>query len=427
MAEPSLARPTTGRSRLSRPKKRALPLKLRNRDPGLPARATYTFVEPRWAIGVALAALGCGMSGPKPSATGGTEAVEASAGTSPGPAQGATGGVATPPDPSRGRTWSACGTVPGVPLDTKHTILLQEQGKPGDPLPGHPFFPDWDHLYDITALAMSADGRTLVSMGGAVVLWDVKSSFAESTAVYLDRAIPEWPNLELSPDGQWLAISGDGMRILSRAGERGAYLDFGDWKCWPASARFSPDGRWFTLSGLGEGLTAYAVADFRLASSDQSSPVVVGHVASLPAACGPVGFIPGGANPLFAFAPDSDRLITETGDEFSTEDWRLLTAGSGEPSAHGLRASFEVASNGQRILSSCEISDNLPVCTPYRAPSPKLSADGRWVLSGGTLTHLASGATQVLDPSGVVGIFTPNGDAIVAGSDSSLTRYCLRP
>jgi WD40 repeat protein len=281
---------------------------------------------------------------------------------------------------------------------------------------GHPFSSGLGGSSRITALAMSADGQTLASMGGVVLLWSVAPSFIDSRAVYLSYAIPEWPRLEISPDGRWLAISGDGWRLISRDGKRGPYLSFPDAEtCWPAQLLFSPDGQWLVGTGFRPGFGVFRAADL-----DQLPETTIAPVAALPAPCGP----PGAETYLssttrLAFTPDSQTLVAETGARYRTSDWQLVVEPQVLPLDHGLSGALTVSADGTPLLSDCR-----ETCRPYPGRFPQYSADGSWILAGGTLRHVRTGSVQVLDPSSPVGIFTPTGDVIAASDDNTLTRYC---
>jgi hypothetical protein len=323
-------------------------------------------------------------------------------------------------DASRAWTWAACGTIPitEAPLFAEYS--------PGEAIVGgHPRPAALDSVYRISALAMSADGGTLVSMGGVTLVWDVAPAFADSRATYVDRARPESPRVEVSPDGRWLAIFGDGRRLVSRDGSQGPLIgpDSSSAQCWPAEARFSPDGQWLVGAGFGPVIDVFRVADF-----DVGGHVGVPPVHSLAAPCGPSSsqLAMYGSTSRVAFTADGQRLETEIGAQFSTSDWQLVTEGRGEPVQHGLNGSFELSVQGAALLSDCQNKQNGDgyICGPEPGRFPRFSADGSWVLAAGTLRHLASGKTQVLDATAAVGIFAPNGDVIAASADNSLTRYC---
>jgi WD40 repeat protein len=292
---------------------------------------------------------------------------------------------------------------------------------------GHPRVTGYSR-WNITSLAMSADGLTLVSMGGVTLVWDVASDFSASRAIYVDYGSPEWPKVDISPDGRWIAISGDGRRVVSRTGLRPAgfatSFEAPD-PCFPIELRFSPDGEWLA----GAGWTG-AIDVFRMADLDALAPSGfedLDPISSIPANCGPgaPAVINVGTATRSAFTPDGRTLVTETGARYATADWQQLDGRVTDPALHGLRGGFEVSALGSTLVSDCTYYSDIDShqCPPHAAPFPKFSPEGHWIVAGATLSHL-SGDTRVLDASALVGIFAPNGDVIAAGADNSLTRYC---
>jgi WD40 repeat protein len=284
----------------------------------------------------------------------------------------------------------------------------------------------------MTGLAMSADGRTLVSMGGVTLAWDVASELSSSRATVVQHARPEWPKVDVSPDGRWIAISGDGRAVYSRNGESTVFLqspnalDLTE-PCFPVEFRFSPDGQWIAGAGWDGAIDIFRVSELRVATEDRTE--VVEPVASLPQKCGPPAQPIDGLNigPAMrsAFSPDSLTLVTEAGSVYRTSDWQPVVETDLAPAPHGLHGGFEVSAGGHTLISDCAYADTQP-CGQFAAPFPKYSSDGQWVVAGATVTHV-SGQRHVLDPAALVGIFAPNGDVIAAGADNSITRYCKQP
>lgn len=398
--------------------------------PEAPARARATFrdvIAERGAILAIVALVGCEMKAPPPQ--GANVAPSGAGGSTPTVAAPAGAGARNPPlsqDDTATWIWTACGTIPS-------TLVSDSEGYPSDFMTryhpgdaimgGHPTTTDGSRdLWRITALAVSEDEGTLVSMGGVTLVWNLAPAFEDSRAVVIGGGIPERPRVEVSGDGRWIAISGDGWRVTSREGGLGPALSPPrDISCWPAEARFSPDGRWLVQAAFGPDLYVYRVEDLAAAVGDDLQPI-----ATLAAPCGPARSDSAyGSTTRFAFTPDGARLITETGAQFSTADWGLVTPATHAPMAHGSSGSFEVTANGQNLVSDCQyVKDFGQVCAPDAARFPKFSPDGSWKVAGGTLTHLPTNVRQVLDPTALVAIFVPNGDVIAAGEDNSLTRYC---
>lgn len=377
-----------------------------------------------------IVALGCGAE-PNAPGIGVAGAPVAGAGTSATGVGGTSGtggssnlagssGAAIPAE-SPTWTWSDCGTIPSTeaPLHVEYSRGEAIVG-------GHPRTAPPENVTRISALAMSADGGTLVSMGGVTLAWEVAPVFADSRATYVDHGSPEWPRVDVSPDGRWITIFGDGRRLVSRAGVDGPYIllrGLGAAPCWPAEARFSPDGQWLVGADFGPGIDVFRVADFDAAAGSPVEPVT-----SLPAPCGQSlePLLRLDATSRVAFTPDGRTLQTETGAQFSTGDWQAIAPGTGVPQSHSYSGSLELSATGASILSDCVYDHDIEGhrCAPEAGRFPRFSAGGSWILAGGTLRHIVSGERQQLDPTAAVGIFAPNGDVILASADNSLTRYC---
>jgi WD40 repeat protein/transcriptional regulator with XRE-family HTH domain len=104
------------------------------------------------------------------------------------------------------------------------------------------------HQADLTAIAISADGKLIASgaLDGSVTIWDA----APAVSLFQVAAHPvAIENLTFSPDGKWLVTSGDdaAMRIwdTSTGNLLKEYPDFSDVV---AGLTFSPDGRRFAIS-----------------------------------------------------------------------------------------------------------------------------------------------------------------------------------
>lgn len=345
------------------------------------------------------------------------------AGGSPGAAGEGGSPEVKAPNETNHWVWTACGTIPSTAVSGVLPEYLPGQAIVG----GHPYSSNLDSSSRITAIAMSTDGRTLVSMGGVTLVWDVTPAFANSRATYVDRARPELPGVDISPDGRWISIFGDGRRVISRDGASGPWLtgrSGADGICWPAEAKFSPDGNWLVGASFGPGIDVFRTADLVNPAGTEILPVV-----SLPAPCGPSATQPEtlGSTTRVAFTPDGQVLVTETGAQYRTADWQLTSEPQRAPTSHGLNGALTVSVDGTPLLSdySYDSDSRDLVCAPARGRFPAFSSDGSWLLAGGTLTHVASQQVQVLDATAPVGIFAPNGDVIAAAYDNTLTRYCL--
>jgi hypothetical protein len=315
--------------------------------------------------------------------------------------------------------WTACGSIPSTPV----SLVDFQRHRVGKAIVGgHPYSSELDSTSRMTALAMSADGRTLVSMGGVTLVWDVAPVFADSRATYVHGAGPEWPGVDISADGRWISIFGDGRLVISRDGASASALAGGGAACWPAQAKFSPDGTWLIGAGFGPDIDVFRTADLVSGVDTSIEPVL-----SLPAPCGPSIIPQVGSTTRVAFTPDGQMLVTETGAQYRTTDWQLTHEPQGEPTSHNYNGGLAASADGAPLLSDCSYDHEAHRldCSPPGGRFPVFSRDGSWLLAGGTLRHLASGSMHVLDATAPVGIFAPNGDVIAAANDNTLTRYCL--
>ena len=74
-------------------------------------------------------------------------------------------------------------------------------------------------------------------------------------------------------------------------------------------------------------------------------------------------------------------------------DWQLVADSPARPRDHGPSGAMTLSPDGTPLLSDC-----LETCRPYPGRFPQYSADGAWIVAGGTLTHRRTGSVRVLDP-----------------------------
>jgi hypothetical protein len=297
-------------------------------------------------------------------------------------------------------------------------------------------------VYGFFSLSMSADGAVLASnAANGVRIWRVANRFEESTATEVASGAPEHPDVQVSPDGRWIARMGDGLRVFdvrdgSPVAPRLSTPDPSTACPWP-QIRFSPDG--LSLAGTDWGPNI-EIRDAR----------EIGAGGSLAPRLGlPTAGCDRGASVRVAFSPDGKTLATSAPAFYRTSDWQQIPpfpAGT-TPQGFGPRDEVKWAPDGREILVSrgCQqragVAYSAPmVCTAsayavsdgrrvetfrdLTAPFPSYSPEGHWMVAGGTLLHRPSGEARVFDPAAGVALFAPNGDIIAGDSDLTLTRYC---
>jgi WD40 repeat protein len=193
----------------------------------------------------------------------------------------------------------------------------------------------------MTGLAVSADGRTLASLGGAVLAWHLAPQFEESRAQYLFSAGLERPEVEVSPDGRWISASGDGRIVGSTSGEI-LFPPYGNPPnpCWPLEFRFSPDGKWAAGAGLNQGIEV-----FRMSAVEGTGRMDLAQNLFADCTVSHIG-IPIRFSERVAFTSDGEYLETETGKRYRTSDWQQVSEGSGNPVPHQMLGSLELSSTG---------------------------------------------------------------------------------
>ncbi len=272
----------------------------------------------------------------------------------------------------------------------------------------------------VRSVALSRDGSTLISLADeGAIAWRYSPGRAPSHPVALGQ-VPIYSRADVSPDGHWVSLVGDGRFIVSATSLGSFWIPvpgsdvLEPEPCiWP-QLQFSPDGRWIAGTGYGHFIDVIRVDDFT-------------KVAELPT----VGC------PRSAFSGDGKRLITSGGQTFRVGDWRQLEVASLDVPKPGYYDDFVLAPDGVgRLNSTCarvpSASETYECRTDYRGerpelttPFPRFSPEGHWIAAGATLLHAPSGATRALDDAtALVSMFTPEGDVIVGGSDGGLTGFC---
>jgi hypothetical protein len=273
----------------------------------------------------------------------------------------------------------------------------------------------------VRSLSLSRDGSTLISLAdGGAIAWRYSPGRAPSHPVALGQG-PAYSRADVSPDGHWVSLVGDGRVIASATSLDNVWLGPPDSvllepePCvWP-QLQFSPDGRWVAGGGYGHFIDVMLVDGFTKVAELRT------------AGC-----------PRVAFTGDGKRLVTSGGQTFRVGDWRQLEAASLSVPQPGFYDDFVMAPDGVgRLGSTCtQVSaSRANQCrTDYRgarpeltAPFPRFSPEGHWITAGATQLHAPSGATRTLDDAtAMVSMFTPEGDIIAGGSDGSLAGFCRR-
>jgi hypothetical protein len=292
-------------------------------------------------------------------------------------------------------------------------------------------------LHPMRSLAITADGARLVSLATEGLSWDIAPRFEDSTP-RAGLMMPYMSRVEVSPDGRWASIAGDGRVVQSLEGEGNVQIaepdSGGIGPCIWLQFRFSPDGQWLVGSSYANAFNSYRVADFLLGEG-------VAPVWSLnEAGCPTIGWLAGGypspiaadgnarswprfnatvpdAEPLpyssFGREPYDDLVFSPDGDD------SILTTGC---------SSYDDADEPERcdakLASARWPVENLPETLPH---FPAFDPEGHWIVAGSTLVHLPSGDVRVLNPNAAVALFAPDGDIIVGERDASLVRYCRTP
>lgn len=287
-------------------------------------------------------------------------------------------------------------------------------------------------------LSLSQDGSLLASHGLEVLVFELAEKFEESVPTYHGDWGAERPSVEISPDGHWLSVFGDGRlvqdlkqnRLPTWLADDPSDADASN-PCWP-EARFSPDGEWVAgVTWLPE-LTLYRTADLTRDPDAMDPSSFIQPAVTIPLArCANV-----------AFSADGKQLLTSDLARF-TLSGELVAAGKTsqvDTSADYRRFSdrTETSRDGRWLVTSqCYLLTGPCTTTLYTADGqlvrklsklssrfPSFSADGEWIGAGNKLLHLQSDTVVTMEPNVVGLVFHPKGDIIAATSDFDLLKYC---
>ncbi|HEY1535884.1 MAG TPA: WD40 repeat domain-containing protein [Polyangiaceae bacterium] len=272
----------------------------------------------------------------------------------------------------------------------------------------------------------------------SVALWNLPSS---AVALRLTN-VGFGYDVDLSPDGSLVAISGDGAQIVSTQGSGTRALSDSQiiWEhppppdvptvgSWVGNLTFSPDG---TLLASGRS----DAVDLLRADNGASVDELVAKVSSPGVAFSPDGqylassapslwrvadravvWAPQVSDPSCAsgcltdnwatFSPDGTLLLTQSAKLFPSND---------DPSWDTLTNLFDAAS-GAPLRS---LSGDLP-------RRPTFSADGRWIVAGDRLIDVKTGHESALGVSAAISLFLSDGRIAVADASGAVSLLCPLP
>jgi RNA polymerase sigma factor (sigma-70 family) len=268
-----------------------------------------------------------------------------------------------------------------------------------------------EHARSLTGLAMSPDGKRLVSLAedDLLCLWDV------ATGKALCQGKAPAGRLAFAPDGKTVASSGGGTVVLWEASSLKEQARFGPpAKDVPSVLAFSPDGAVLAVAGR-EGIDLWDVAAHK-----------------------PLRRLPDSWVAGVAFAPDG-KTLASWGYGAEIRLWDVATGKSLQyrPGHGSTVASLAVSPDGKVVVSGSygdftmhlwDAATGRPLhrltghASTVRACA--FSADGRWVVSGGRLgtLHLWDTATGK-----ELRRFATGGLRDGAGIEPYLRTVCLSP
>jgi WD40 repeat protein len=396
---------------------------------------------------MAVLAAGCGRVATLPGDTvdastaagaGGASTIEAGAGGVSTDAAGASGasteaagagGSAEPLGPFT--AWTPCQTLttdrpPRAPhalaasadmhwlaiLDTP----LPDQASPGDAMPtGHGFqsvalwnlpssavalrLTDVDLGFDVD---LSPDGALVAISGDSVQVTSTRGSgaraLADSPLIWEHAPSPDiqpvgsWVrNLAFSPDGTLMA-SGQSYAVDLFHADTGAPVGTLVSKASSPGVAFSPDGQYFASSAPG----LWRVADRAPIWAPQASDPSAGCASSCV------------SDNWATFSPDGTLLLTQSAN--------LFRSNIDDPSWDTLTNLFDAAS-GAPLRS---LSGDLP-------RRPTFSPDGRWILAGDRLIDVKSGRESALGVPAEISLFLSDGRIAVADASGAVSLLCPLP
>jgi hypothetical protein len=368
------------------------------------------------ALGLGLALVACGETTTTPGAVGPGEAGsdaglsgrpaggEASAGTGGGSSRGGNaaggaqggGGASGAPQGGGGASslspaisaawaWNECGRIPAS---------------------SYPDLPPYSKT--VWSLSMSGDGQLLVTNAGLATAWRVAEPFAASERLWVTGGESAF-NTDVSRDGRWVATSGDSRSVLDARSGTALVLSPTEEVispnplCLGTEFRFSPDGRYVAGKRYGTQIDVFDLTTLRRVVQIET----------------------GGCGQGLAFGAEH---ITSPEGSFRTSDWTPTAELTPTPSTTGLVSPCVIHLEPSSAIPTtcCQAACRTEVgdITISGGRHASLSSEGHWLVAGGTLAHLPSGETRVLDEQANEALFAPNGDVIVGEHSGDLVRFC---
>lgn len=303
------------------------------------------------------------------------------------------------------------------------------------------------------ALAASADQRWLAVLDSplhyadapsptsgadfqSVALWNLP----ESTAALQITNVAFAFDVDLSPDGALVAISGDGAQVVATRGS-GVQPLFDSQVIWsyPPPPDVPVDGSWvrnFAFSPDGTLLASGRYHDVELVRADSGVSVdkLVTQLSSPGVAFSPDGLYFASSTPSLwnvanatavwaSLVPDPGAAcgiacVTDNWAAFSPDGSLLLTQSAVSDDSTWLTITSLLDSASGTALHS--VGRDLP-------RRPTFSPDGRWILAGDRLIDVKTGQESPLGVPAVVSLFLSDGRIAVADASGAVSLLCPSP
>jgi WD40 repeat protein/beta-lactamase regulating signal transducer with metallopeptidase domain len=240
------------------------------------------------------------------------------------------------------------------------------------------------HLQPVSAVAISPDARSLYTAGRdqAIKAWSAGSERRLWESSFGSEGSKAWLH-RYSPDGQWLAIAGEGRPLSVRPATVGASRPLAEEITAVQGAALSPDGKTFAL----------ACHDGTIVLADSEKGRVVRKIAAHKVRAWSVAWSPDGKHLLTAAGP-WDRMDGAGEARVWSVETGKMTHGLKGLTARGQWAAWSrdgkravvCQSNGEALLydtGTWEVLHTLKAETPDPARSASFSPDGSILAVGG--------------------------------------------